>query len=90
MSNYLTDEEFDEEDFQKLKELYDALEPVKELTQQICSDKANLMNADAAFMVALEILSNQEGEFARDLHTKLRERYVKYIRCQSLKYENGF
>ena len=72
---YLADEEFDEEDFQKLKELYDALEPVKELTSQICSEDANLLSADAAFKAALEILSKQEGQFSRDLHTKLRERY---------------
>ncbi len=70
----VTDDEFSEEDFQKLKEISDALNPVKELTTIICSESANLLTADVAYIECLKWLKNQKSQLSKDLYTKLLER----------------
>ena len=79
MSLTLAKEEFDDDDFQTLQELHDALLPVKILTEKLCSESANLLSADAAFVTTLKWLRIQKGQFSKDLCTKLEERYVHFI-----------
>ena len=67
-------QEFVEEEFIVLKEVYDALQPVKVLTTKLCSEDANIMTADVAFMTTFEWLKNQKGEFAKNLYVTLRKR----------------
>ena len=71
----LAGDEFSDEDFQKLKEINDALEPVHVLTKTICTEKANLLTADAAMLTTLKWLKTQSGKFSEDLFEKLFERY---------------
>ena len=67
-------EEFVEQEFTVLREIYDALEPVRVLTIKLCSDKANLLTADVGFMTTLKWLKTQKGEFAMEIHDAIRER----------------
>ena len=67
-------DEFVDEEFATLKEICDALKPVKILTTKICSESANLMTADVAFSETLQWLKNQEGEFSKKVHDAIRER----------------
>ena len=67
-------EEFVEEEFNLLKEIYDALQPIKVLTIKLCSDNANLLTADVAYKVTFDWLKNQKSEIAKDLYTQLRKR----------------
>ena len=64
----LTNEKFSQEEFNRLRDIRDTLAPVKFLTTKLCSDSANIMNADAAFEVTLKILKNHDGEFSGKLH----------------------
>ena len=70
----ITDHEFTKEEFILLKEIYDALEPVRVLTIEICSDSANLLTADVAFQVAFDWLKNQKTPLAKKLREELRKR----------------
>ena len=74
MSMSLAGAEFSDEDFQKLKEINDALEPVHVLTKQICSESANLLTADVAMLTTLKWLKSQSGKISQDLHKKIIER----------------
>ena len=67
-------DEFVDEEFTMLKELYDALEPVRLLTIKLCSDSANLMTADVGFMETFKWLKNAKGQFSKNLHDALHER----------------
>ena len=67
-------QEFVEEEFVLLKEIYDALQPIKVLTKKLCSDNANLLTADVAYKVTFDWLKSQNSKIAKDLYTALRER----------------
>ena len=66
--------EFVEEEFALLRDIYNALEPVRHLTEVLCSDGANLLTADAAFVTTFNWLKNDEGQYAKDVYDALYKR----------------
>ena len=64
-------EEFVEQDFALLRDIYNALEPVRHLTEVLCSNEANLLTADAAFITTFKWLKSDNGQYAKDVHDAL-------------------
>ena len=84
-----------EDDFDKIKQICDVLEPTKKTVELLCRRDANLIKTDAALLFLLDHLQEMQTSVSVDLYTNLVSEIqarrtiasdaLKYLHCGNIK-----